>query len=128
MTFASGLDLRKHIDLAHNGRDGGDALTCRYCDAPFSTRAALRDHLAEHAALRPFRCETCDVRFSSQVALTRHARRVHERRAPHECRECGKRFYERHAFEAVERTDGSDNEEGAPDIRYVWSGVTRARG
>ena len=38
------------------------------------------------------------------------------------------RFYERHGFEAVERTDGSDNEEGAPDIRYVWSGVTRGRG
>lgn len=29
------------------------------------------------------------------------------------------RFYERHGFTAVERTDG-DNEERAPDIRYVW--------
>jgi GNAT superfamily N-acetyltransferase len=31
------------------------------------------------------------------------------------------RFYERHGFVAVETTDG-DNEEGAPDVRYVWSG------
>lgn len=38
------------------------------------------------------------------------------------------RFYERHGFEAVERTDGSDNEEGAPDIRYVWRPVTTGRG
>lgn len=31
-----------------------------------------------------------------------------------------RRFYERHGFVAVERTDGSHNEERAPDVRYVW--------
>ena len=36
------------------------------------------------------------------------------------------RFYERHGFVATRRTDG-DNEEGAPDILYVWSGAD-ARG
>lgn len=30
------------------------------------------------------------------------------------------RFYERHGFVAVERTDGSGNEEHEPDVRYVW--------
>ncbi|MFI1764915.1 GNAT family N-acetyltransferase [Streptomyces sp. NPDC020800] len=30
------------------------------------------------------------------------------------------RFYERHGFVAAERTDGSDNEEREPDVRYVW--------
>jgi GNAT superfamily N-acetyltransferase len=30
------------------------------------------------------------------------------------------RFYERHGFVAVERTDGSHNQERAPDVRYVW--------
>jgi len=30
------------------------------------------------------------------------------------------RFYERHAFVAVEFTDGSGNEEREPDVRYVW--------
>ncbi|WP_405815644.1 GNAT family N-acetyltransferase [Streptomyces sp. NBC_01390] len=30
------------------------------------------------------------------------------------------RFYERHGFVAVERTDGSENEEREPDVRYVW--------
>lgn len=29
------------------------------------------------------------------------------------------RFYERHGFVAVSHTDGSGNEERAPDIRYV---------
>jgi GNAT superfamily N-acetyltransferase len=31
-----------------------------------------------------------------------------------------RRFYERHGFAAVRETDGEDNEEHAPDIRYVW--------
>lgn len=31
-----------------------------------------------------------------------------------------RRFYERHGFVAEEFTDGSRNEEGVPDIRYVW--------
>ncbi|BFO20604.1 GNAT family N-acetyltransferase [Streptomyces sp. KM77-8] len=30
------------------------------------------------------------------------------------------RFYERHAFTAVRRTDGAGNEERQPDVRYVW--------
>ena len=30
------------------------------------------------------------------------------------------RFYERHGFVAEERTDGQDNMERAPDVRYVW--------
>jgi GNAT superfamily N-acetyltransferase len=30
------------------------------------------------------------------------------------------RFYVRHGFREVERTDGSGNEEGAPDIQYEW--------
>ncbi|MFF4773412.1 GNAT family N-acetyltransferase [Microtetraspora fusca] len=31
-----------------------------------------------------------------------------------------RRFYERHGFVAVEHTDGRDNEEREPDVRYVW--------
>ena len=30
------------------------------------------------------------------------------------------RFYERHGFVAIDRTDGSGNEEREPDIRYRW--------
>lgn len=29
-------------------------------------------------------------------------------------------FYERHGFVAVEWTDGANNEEREPDVRYVW--------
>lgn len=32
-----------------------------------------------------------------------------------------RRFYERHRFIAVEFTDGRNNEEKTPDMRYVWT-------
>ena len=31
-----------------------------------------------------------------------------------------RRFYERHGFKAVRFTDGQDNEERMPDVRYRW--------
>ncbi|MET9694707.1 GNAT family N-acetyltransferase [Streptomyces sp. NPDC006514] len=34
--------------------------------------------------------------------------------------ESAHRFYERHGFIAVERTDGVRNDEREPDVRYVW--------
>ena len=36
------------------------------------------------------------------------------------------RFYERHGFIEMRRTDGRDNEERAPDILYVWDGESVA--
>lgn len=35
-------------------------------------------------------------------------------------------FYERRGLVEAERTDGSGNEEGAPDIRMVWRGGSRS--
>jgi GNAT superfamily N-acetyltransferase len=32
----------------------------------------------------------------------------------------GRAFYQKHGFVAIEETDGSGNEAGAPDIRYRW--------
>lgn len=34
------------------------------------------------------------------------------------------RFYRRHGLVEMERTDGSENEEGAPDIRFVYRPVS----
>lgn len=40
-----------------------------------------------------------------------------------------RRFYERHGFVEVERTDGAHNEEREPDVRYRWmpGAATRVR-
>src|SRR4029453_15242022 len=35
--------------------------------------------------------------------------------------EGARRFYERHGLDAVEFTDGSDNMEREPDVRYEWT-------
>ena len=37
------------------------------------------------------------------------------------------RFYERHGFVLEEQTDGSGNEERAPDRRYRWRPATHRR-
>ncbi len=37
------------------------------------------------------------------------------------------RFYRRNGFVEVERTDGSNNEEHAPDIQYAWRPITDTR-
>lgn len=29
-------------------------------------------------------------------------------------------FYERHGFDRIDHTDGAGNDEGLPDIRYLW--------
>ena len=34
--------------------------------------------------------------------------------------ERARRFYERHGFRAIRFTDGTDNEEKTPDVRYRW--------
>lgn len=42
--------------------------------------------------------------------------------------EPARRFYERHGFVAAEYTDGHDNEEHEPDVRYVWRPGRRSEG
>lgn len=37
-----------------------------------------------------------------------------------EANESARRFYERHGFAEVARSDGSNNDENLPDIRFVW--------
>lgn len=44
-----------------------------------------------------------------------------------EVNEPARRFYERHGLVPVRRTDGADNEEGAPDIEYAWRPGHRGR-
>lgn len=41
--------------------------------------------------------------------------------------EGARRFYQREGFQEVARGDGSDNEEGLPDIRFEWSSAAGAQ-
>lgn len=44
-----------------------------------------------------------------------------------ESNERARRFYARHGFTEVRRTDGSDNEERAPDVELAWATVPALR-
>lgn len=55
-----------------------------------------------------------------QAALQRLAPPV--RLYTFQANEGARRFYERFGFEAIAFGDGSDNEEGCPDVLYEWRG------
>ena len=97
MSFSSGVDLRKHIDLAHKGRQGGKKYQCFICAKEFDDKAEHKDHVDLHAFDKPFRCDTCGLHVTNSACLKRHIKRVHEKcKQAYECPECGKGFYERH--------------------------------
>src|SRR6478672_9993030 len=56
---------------------------------------------------------------SELIGLAKRARPKGLRLWTFESNRGGQRFYERHGFRPMERTAG-ENEEGAPDILYVW--------
>jgi GNAT superfamily N-acetyltransferase len=41
--------------------------------------------------------------------------------------ECARRFYEARGFRPIRFTDGADNEERMPDIRYRWKSLAKTR-
>ena len=96
MSFKSGPDLKKHLDLVHSGRQSGAALLCRICDKPFEQKSELKSHMEWHAKERPFRCDICDARLANQAGLNRHIKRMHDKVQPYSCKECGKGYYEKH--------------------------------
>jgi ribosomal protein S18 acetylase RimI-like enzyme len=54
------------------------------------------------------------------ILLAKHKRPAGLRLLTFASNEGAQRFYLRHGFREVERTDGTGNEEGAPDIECAW--------
>jgi len=80
------------------GPDGAGEIDQLYVDPP-SQGHGLGSRLVDVAKLR---CPAGLELWTFQVNLA------------------AQRFYERHGFVAIGRTDGSGNEEQEPDIRYRW--------
>ncbi|TRY64309.1 hypothetical protein TCAL_01854 [Tigriopus californicus] len=95
LTFSSGLDLRKHIDLAHQGRQCQFQFQCHICDHYFPDKSALKTHVDDHNKEKPYKCDKCGANLSTQAGLNRHMKR-HETNFPLHCHDCGKGFHERH--------------------------------
>ncbi|CAB4057731.1 KRAB [Lepeophtheirus salmonis] len=82
MTFTSGRDLKKHIDLAHE---------------EFSSTTSLNIHVQEHKSEKPHKCDKCPQLFRNASGLKRHLKRVHgNEKQGFKCETCLKGFYERH--------------------------------
>ena len=97
MTFSSGLDLRKHIDLAHKGRQTDMRYQCLHCAQEFPDKPSHKAHVELHLKEKPFKCNKCGMHLSSQAVMNRHIKRVHGNKENlFQCEECGKRFYERY--------------------------------
>ena len=97
MTFETGLDLRKHLDHVHSGREGRETHKCNLCGKEFQDKLSHKAHLAQHANEKRFKCMICDAAVSSQASLTRHLKKhsVKSDDLPYKCEECGKGFLQR---------------------------------
>ncbi|XP_053606530.1 zinc finger protein ZFP2-like isoform X2 [Plodia interpunctella] len=92
-------------------------LDCHICDEHFKTQLQLAQHIKEHLKLKGFICQYCGKEYKELSSMRRHVQvshggrrvqcpicnkklkghlsehmRVHEKRRPHECPECGQRF------------------------------------
>jgi DNA-directed RNA polymerase subunit RPC12/RpoP len=80
MTFSSGLDLRKHIDLAHKGRQAGGGVgaaaataTSMEVTAGCSAPAALSSAAAtSSSSSMPYQCMECAKEFADIPSLKAH--------------------------------------------------------
>ena len=96
LQFPTGLDLKKHIDLAHKGRQGGKKYQCLQCAAEFDDIKSHKDHVESHALEKPFKCLKCGLHLTNSSGLKRHIRRVHDKSGPtFDCQECSKSFFEK---------------------------------
>ena len=104
MVFALSIDLKKHIDLVHQGRQGGKKYQCAICAVEFDEKIELKEHIEKHALEKPFKCDICGVRFANQAGQKRHKQRLHETLSKsHSCNKCGKQFFDKHDLKRHEK-------------------------
>ena len=76
-------------------------------------------YLTEAARGQGIGCQLLQNAKSSQPSLSLFAFQANGRAC---------RFYERNGFAEVARSDGADNDENLPDIKYVWRSEEAAHG
>ncbi|XP_065569262.1 zinc finger protein interacting with ribonucleoprotein K-like isoform X2 [Artemia franciscana] len=76
---------------------------CSICHTTFHTREQLIEHLASHAAEKPFVCLKCNAKYRQLSSLNRHML-SHEGVKNFECSICKRRFAEKKTLEAHSRT------------------------
>ena len=70
--FPTGVDLKKHIDLAHRGRQGGKRYQCLQCAAEFDDIKSHKIHVDAHALEKPSWKGTINKVCFFKAPLPRH--------------------------------------------------------
>ncbi|XP_074644406.1 uncharacterized protein LOC141901195 [Tubulanus polymorphus] len=104
--FTSVSSLNAHIERCHNATRTRDWI-CDVCGRTFFERGALRSHALLHDNVR-LPCSICEKTFSDRSHLNNHVRAVHLREKPHECSDCGKRFFTPSRLRQHRRTHTGD--------------------
>jgi hypothetical protein len=73
-----------------------------------------------HSTLSYRRPPNSNKETRSRSSLTKSSALSVKAEQPHDSNVRAQQFYERHGFIVQERTNGSGNQERAPDLRYVW--------
>ena len=58
-------------------REGRRREICQLCGKTFQDKFALRQHMAVHTGMRPFRCPVCHGSFTQKGTLVRHLKLLH---------------------------------------------------
>ena len=71
LAFPTGQDMKKHLDLAHRGRQGGKKYQCIQCAEEFSSVSSHKQHMELHIQEKPFRCHLCGLHLTKASGLKR---------------------------------------------------------
>jgi len=105
LTFTSGKELKKHMDLMHMARRAEGESSVPVAAAPPTATADQKPQPQQAKdSSKPFSCNRCRARFCTHALLNRHVKRVHRKEQTHKCELCGKGFYERTDLKRHERT------------------------
>ncbi|KAL5964595.1 hypothetical protein TSMEX_007714 [Taenia solium] len=88
--FATDLDLRHHVDIAH--ADIRDVF-CPTCQKAFCKRSVMKRHMKSvHADSKDYTCTLCNKAFAEKKNLQMHINALHKGLKPYHCQVCGKDF------------------------------------
>ncbi|XP_055542770.1 uncharacterized protein LOC129728358 [Wyeomyia smithii] len=89
--FPLRANLKKHVAVAHEGKQEPKDKPCPYCPKKFSCRQKLSIHIDVHENNRRHKCRFCEKSFVQKVNCTAHEK-IHTGERPHKCRFCDAAF------------------------------------
>ncbi|XP_053695195.1 zinc finger protein 14-like [Sabethes cyaneus] len=89
--FPLKANLKKHVAVAHEGKQEPRDKPCPYCPKMFSCRQKLSIHIDVHENNRRHKCRFCEKSFVQKVNCAAHEK-IHTGERPHKCRFCEAAF------------------------------------